>query len=282
MKKLYLFFVLSVFFVPFTVTGQENVLDGLFEKGHVANRKPIPYVHVREADVLWSKTVWRVIDLREKMNLSLYYPTTSFDGRFSLISLLMQGVQFGQLTAYSAKTDDEFKVRLKMDDVLQELGASSDTQSVRNATTGLYEQKIVTGDVRTDQVKQFLVKEVWFFDRNYSRMDVRIIGICPIREYVREEGGDGEVIRKPLFWVYFPEARPLLASHEVFNPKNDAVRYTFDDVFNKRYFGSYIYRESNVFNNRQIDQYTAGMEAMLEAERIKNDLYNKEHDMWEF
>ena len=282
MKKIVLFLVLSAFLVPFAMTGQETVLDGLYEKAHVANRKPIPYVHVREADVLWSKTVWRVIDLREKMNLTLYYPTTSFDGRFSLIGLLMKGVQNGLISAYSAKTDDEFKVRIKMEDLLQELGATTDTQMVRNASTGLYEKREVKGEVRTDQVKQFLVKEVWFFNRNYSRMDVRIIGICPLREYVREDGGDSQVIRKPLFWVYFPEVRPLLASHEVFNPKNDAVRYTFDDVFIKRYFGSYIYREANVFNNRQIDSYTAGMEATLEAERIKNDLYTKEHDMWEF
>ncbi len=282
MKKLLLFIVLSVFMASSMLKGQETVLDGLYEKAHVANRKPIPYVHVREADVLWSKTVWRVIDLREKMNLPLYYPTMNFDGRYSLISLLMEGIQMGNLSAFSAKTDDEFKVRIKRDELLQELGAISDTQMVRNAATGLYEQKVVAGEVRTDQVKQFLVKEVWFFDRNYSRMDVRIIGICPIREYLREEGGDGEVIRKPLFWVYFPEARPLLASHEVFNPKNDAVRYTFDDVFIKRYFGSYVYREANVFNNRQIDAYTAGMEAQIEAERIKNDLYTKEHDMWEF
>jgi gliding motility associated protien GldN len=264
------------------MVGQETILDGLYPKEHIANRKPIPYVHVREADVMWSKIVYRVIDLREKMNLPMYYPTTTIDGRMSLISLLLESIKMGDLSAFSAKTDDEFKIRLKTDEVLQELGAVNDTQMVKDAETGLFVKKVVSGEVRTDQVKQFLVKEVWFFDRNYSRMDVRIIGICPVREYIREDSGDGQVIRKAMFWVYFPEARPILAQKDVFNPKNDAVRYSFDDIFIKRYFGSYVYRESNVYNNRQIDAYTAGMEAMQEAERIKNELYTKEHDMWEF
>ena len=111
-------------------------------------------------------------------------------------------------------------------------------------------------------------------------MDVRIIGICPIRESMSDDGS--RVDQKLLFWVYFPQARPFLARNEVFNLKNDAIRYSFDDIFNKRYFGSYIFRESNVYNNRAIMGYAAGMETTLEAERIKNELFVKEHDMWEF
>ena len=158
----------------------------------------------------------------------------------SLIDLLMYGIQYEGLTAYSTKTEDEFQVPMALDQVLREMGAVSDTQQIRNADTGLYEDKIVEGEVRSYQVKQFLVKEIWFFDRNYSRMDVRIMGICPLREFVKESAGeDGQVVRSPVFWVYFPEVRPLLARHEVFNTKNDSQRRSFDDIFIKRYFGSY-------------------------------------------
>lgn len=282
MKRL--FFILLVFigFGSVDNAQAQETNTELYTKDHVPNRKPIPYAHVREADVLWSKKIWRIIDLREKINLPMYYPTTQRDDRYSLIDLLIYGIQYEGLTAYSTKTDDEFQVPLTLEQVLREMGAVSDTQQIRNAETGMYEAKIITEDVRSTDVKQIMLKEIWFFDRNYSRMDVRIVGLCPIREFVKEEGGEGNVIQAQAFWIYFPEARNLFARHEVFNPHNDAQRRTFDDIFIKRYFGSYIYKEANVYNNRRIEDYTAGMEAMLESERIKTSIFNKEHDMWEF
>ncbi|SMO62296.1 protein involved in gliding motility GldN [Saccharicrinis carchari] len=283
MKKLFFLIIMLVAMVGTTTVKAQNVLDGIYPKEHVLNRKPIPYPHVREADVMWAKKVWRVIDLREKINLPLYYPINTMDGRYSLIQLLIHGIQYEGLTAYSTKNDDEFKVEMSYDQVLYEMGAVGDTLQVKQED-GTFAEQIVTGELRPEEVKQILVKEVWFFDRNYSRLDVRIIGLCPIREYSKSsgEGGSEEVARKQTFWVYFPQARDLFARNEVFNPRNDAQRRTFDDIFMKRYFGSYITRESNVYNNRGIDKYAVGMEAMLESERIKTEIFNFEHDMWEF
>ena len=86
----------------------------------------------------------------------------------------------------------------------------------------------------------------------------------------------------PLFWVYFPDARRFLKDAEIFNHrKNDAARMTFDDVFHKRFFSSYIYKESNKYN-RQISQYRVGLDALLEAERIKEEIFHLEHDLWEY
>jgi len=260
----------------------QNVLDGLYEKEHVINNRPIPFPYVREADVMWAKKVWRIIDLRERMNLPLYYPVQTMDDRYSLIELLIYGIQFEGLTAYSAKGNDEFKVQLSLEQVMAEMGAVADTQEVKNALTGLYEQKIIGGERKSDEVKQIMVKEIWFFDRNYSKLDVRILGLCPIREYSESSGGEDQVKQKQVFWIYYNQARNLFARHEVFNPKNDAMRRTFDDIFVKRYFGSYIVREANVFANRNIEQYSQGLDAMLESERIKNDIATFEHDLWEF
>ena len=124
-----------------------------------------------------------------------------------------------------------------------------------------------------------MVKEVWFFDRNYSRMDVRIFGLCPIREYLDESG---EVVWRQTFWINYPEAINLLARYEVFNAGNDAQRRSFDDIFIKRYFGSYIVQEANMYDNRSIESYAVGVDARLESERIKNEIFNFEHDLWEF
>ena len=283
MKKIVLILILFIGYGTTGVVKAQNVMDGLYPKEHVPNRKPIPFAHIREADVMWAKKIWRIIDLREKMNLSLYYPITQMDDRYSLIDLLLYGIKYEGLTAYSGD-DDEFKRSLTPEQVDIEMGAVADTQDVKNADTGLWEQKVIGGSIRTDEVKQIMLKEIWFFDRNYSRMDVRIIGICPIREFEKSDGNSGksQIMKKPVFWIYYPEARNLFASHEVFNPKNDAQRRTFDDIFLKRYFGSYIIKESNVYSNRRIEDYTAGMDAMLESERIKNSIFRMEQDMWEF
>lgn len=255
-------------------------VDGIVKKEHIANKKFIPYVHVREADVLWSKTIWRVIDLREKINLPLYYPTKNVDGRKSLINVIMDAIQAGELTPYSTSTEDEFTKRIEYDELAKMLGVSTDTFQTVNPETGLIETTITTSEMSSDLVKQYMIKEVWYFDKKYTRMDVRIIGISPIMEQSSEDGS--RVDKKQLCWVYFPELRPFLAQNEVFNTKNDSQRESFDDVFAKRRFGSYIFREANVYNNRNIIDYTAGMESNLEAERIKNEIFVKEHDMWEF
>ncbi|MBK3517559.1 type IX secretion system ring subunit PorN/GldN [Carboxylicivirga marina] len=283
MKRLFFILIVLVGFGAADVANAQEVNTELYTKDHVPNRKPIPYAHVREADVLWAKKIWRVIDLREKINLPMYYPTTQMDNRYSLIDLLIYGIKYEGLTAYSTSTEDEFQVALTLDQVMREMGAVSDTQQIRNAETGLYEDKIIEGKIQSTDIKQVMLKEIWFFDRKYSRMDVRIIGLCPIREFVPSDAGENAQIRKTqAFWIYFPEARGLFARHEIFNPRNDAQRRTYDDIFIKRYFGSYIYKEANVYDNRGIEEYTAGMEAMMESERIKQSIFEKEHDMWEF
>lgn len=149
MKKLFFLLIMLAFVVGGSTIKAQNVLDGVYPKEHVLNRKPIPYPHVREADVMWAKKVWRVIDLREKINLPLYYPISIVDGRYSLIQLLMHGIQYEGLTAYSTKFEDEFKVEMTYDQVMYEMGAVSDTVEVRQAdgTFGLrlfqqiYDQK---------------------------------------------------------------------------------------------------------------------------------------------
>lgn len=263
-------------------TMQSQRLNGLFEKNHVINNRPIPFPYIREADVLWAKKVWRIIDLRERINLPLYYPIQRMDDRFSLINLLLHGVENEGLTAFSTKTNDEFQTRLSIEQLKYEMGAVRDTHQIQNVVTGLFESKVVEGDMKPDEIKQILVKEIWFFDRNYSKLDVRILGLCPIREYIEADGAVEQVKKKQICWIYFNEARDMFARNEVFNPRNDAQRRTFDDIFVKRHFGSYIVREANIYNNRQIDMYAQGMDAMLESQRVKNEISTFEHDMWEF
>jgi gliding motility associated protien GldN len=131
-----------------------------------------------------------------------------------------------------------------------------------------------------NDIKQILVYEEWYFDKKHSKLDVRIIGLCPVWVSFDQATGRNQRIR--LFWVRYDEIRDMLATKETFNFKNDAQRITFDDFFMQRKFSSYINAESNVYNDRPISEYTIGKDAMFEAERIKTELFNFEHDLWEY
>ncbi len=127
-----------------------------------------------------------------------------------------------------------------------------------------------------------MLKEEWYFDKQSSSLNVRVIGICPIREFVRESDDPTQVQRQKVFWIYYPEARSLLATNEVLNQYNQAQSMSFDDLFIKRYFNSYIVKESNVYNNRDISAYLSGKDAMLESKRIEKEIFDFEQDLWEY
>lgn len=284
MKKIFVAIGIMCFVATFyTKDTQAQIIDGAFKRNSIENRKPMAFAPIREADVMWSKKIWRIIDLREKMNQVLYFPTTNMDGRTNLINLFLEGIENGQLTAYDARTDDEFKVPMTFEQVKEAFGATTRTKKVRNLETGEFEDRIVVGEIRPEEVKQFMIKEEWFFDKQSSTLNVRIIGICPVQEYYRDEDVNRQnVQRRQVFWIYFPEARELLANHSVINPNNTAQNMSFDDLFVKRKFNSYVVKESNVYNNRAISQYLSGRDAMLESKRIEQEIFNFEQDLWEY
>jgi len=257
----------------------QNILDGVYIKENSPARKYVPYAPLREADVMYSKRIWRTIDLREKVNHVLYYPTVPINDRKSMFDVIKTSLLAGKLTAYNNPVlDDEFKVPMTKSE-LENLFTKVDTNYVENINTGLTEPAIVRTEMGAEDVKQYWIKEDWFFDRQRSVMDVRIIGIAPLIESKTETG---EVRGcKPIFWIYFPEARSVFANAEVYNRQNDAERRTLEDIFWKRQFGSYIHKESNVYD-RVIVEYKTGLDALLEAERVKEDLFTFEHDLWHF
>ncbi|MBR4267597.1 MAG: gliding motility protein GldN [Bacteroidales bacterium] len=265
------------------VESHAQVLLGLpYEKIHTVNRKPVAYQFVREADVMWSKIIWRRIELTEKANQHLYFPNEPQDNRMSLIDVILEGIHTQGLTAYGTIGDDEFSNIITEKEVHTNMGATQKTMDVEDLD-GVTTTQIIDEPYHSEDVKAYLLKELWFFDKQRSVLEVRIIGICPIRYRFREEDVDRE---KPIpvkaFWVYYPEARKILSNAECFNPLNDAQRLSYGDVLEKRYFSSYVYQESNMYNNRSINEYTTGQETLLEADKIKETIFNFEQDLWEY
>jgi gliding motility associated protien GldN len=292
MKKVH-FFIAVIFTAITTVNAQENngVLkpqapkfrDGVYDKEHIKARRAIPYTSLREADVMWSRRIWRVIDLREKINQPLYYPTSPILDRKSLFDAIKDAILInGTIIAFNNPAlDDEFKLEMTKSEVEALLVQWDSTNEVEDPNNpGVMIKAPIKNETTTDKVWKYWIKEDWFFDRQRSVLDVRIIGLCPLVEK-KTETGESTGADKALFWVYFPQARPVFAKEEVFMRRNDAERRTMDDIFWKRMFSSYIRKETNVYD-RTIGEYASGLDALLESERIKGEIFNYEHDLWHY
>lgn len=249
----------------------EKVLDGVYEPTIIKEKRVLQHDHIREADVFWQKRIWRVIDVREKMNKSFVYPEDPF------INIILNAAKEEKIKLYSV-IDDKFTTELTPGEAAS-IGASVDTIITFDPETFAETMKIVRNELNWENIKRFRLKEDWFFDEETSTMQVRILGIAPLREVYDDQ--DNFKYEQPMFWAYFPELRKELARHSAFNPFNDAARMSWEDIFEMRYFSSYIYKESNVYD-RRIQDYMTGVDILLESEKIRNEIFNFEHDLWSY
>jgi len=255
--------------------------DNLYMKENTPSRKVIAWTYLREADAIWSKRVWRMIDLREKMNQSFYYPISPNANRKSLWDVISGAVRNkeNKLTLYEPSPFDYDKsfmtplTKTAADSALLKIITVADSNG--NSS----QQGEALGS--TDLVS-YMLKEDWFFDKQRSIMDVRILGICPFKMQVDQNGTAIPGSSQMMFWIYFQQLRPVLANAEVYNTHNDAERRTYEDIFWKRQFSSRIIEETNVANRRIGDYLKDPLDQLLEAEKIKGDMFNLEHDIWQY
>jgi gliding motility associated protien GldN len=276
--RVFVLVLIALLIAAGNLTGQVGKVE-VYEKTHIPKKDPVPYRFTREADVMWSKTIWRILDLKEKMNLPLYYPTISIGSRSNLIKLLTESAKTEGTKFYDPIIKTEFTVETAPDEVNRLLGAGKDSTQVDGVWK--YTQK----EPKYEEVTKLLIKELWFFNKQYSSIEVRILGLCPIRLVpTRDANGDptGEIKQSPLFWVYYPDVRKILASNVAYNTHNDAQNISYDDLFWQRRFSSYIFKESNSYDNRQITDYSEGMDVLYESDRIKESIFIFEHDLWEY
>ncbi|WP_066310376.1 gliding motility protein GldN [Flavobacterium sp. TMP13] len=251
------------------------------------NDKPLVYGYVHDRDVLMGKTVWEVIDLNERINFPLYFPVDTANigsDRRSLYDVLAKAIKGGEITEVYA--DSYFNTKRSLKDIQGSLSRIDTTDAGReqiNAGLRLSDEYVLRTDITSQDVVQYKIKGYWYFDKRQSELKYRLLGICPVAPDVYTINSD-EKDYVEMFWIFFPDAREVLHKAKAFNDKNSALPISFDQILNSRRFNSVIYKEENVYGDREIQEYMQdnAQNQLLEAERIKEKIRNFESDMWNY
>jgi gliding motility associated protien GldN len=259
------------------------------------NDKPLPYGYVHDRDVLMGKTIWEFVDVDERINFPLYYPIdTAFVGkeRRSLFDVLVKNIKSGKIT--EVYVDDYFNTKKTFKDMESSFTYIDTTDAGKDEINNYYDdyksgkkvldpQFINKKELDASYISGYKIKGYWYFDKRQGELKYRLLALCPVTPEARDAGNDNaDVI--DLFWVYFPAVRDILHEAKAFNDKNSAMPITFDHLLNSRRFSGEIYKEENVYGDREIQQYMKDNSQMqlLESERVKEKIRSFESDMWNY
>ena len=289
------------------VFGQANLLNSrvpqevgkLTEQQIAANdESPLAYGYIDDRDVLWSKTVWEKIDLDERINFPYYFPSEPGnlgEERRSLFDVLIQGIEDGRIKEIYFDDGGYFRTKLTYQQVLDQLqvefelpGYSDVVNSGVTDPEVLKEYKVLQKTSAAD-VLEYRIKGTWYFNKRQGELKYRLLGIAPCATDLQFKNPDPEAVPPgdknetyPLFWVWFPDAREVLNEAYVFNVRNSSQPITFDNMLNSRRFNALIYKEENVYQDREVKDYIFedALQQLLESERIKSVIRDFEQDMW--
>jgi gliding motility associated protien GldN len=292
--------IASAAFLPVSGLAQANILNAkkpeeigirTESQKEIDNDAPLNYGYVDDRDILWSKTVWETIDLDERVNFPLYYPTDTVgigSDRRSLYDVLIKNIKDG--TLQDIYVDSYFTEKRKFEDLkatLQKVDTTDLGYEQLNAGEQISPEYINKRDITAADIEEYRIKGIWYFDKRQGELKYRLLGIAPVApdvNFIDSESMSAEDALVPLFWVWYPSARQILHDAKVFNASNSALPISFDMLLNARRFNAVIFKEDNVHGDRQIRDYIAdnALFQLLEAQRIKETIRDREQDMWAY
>ncbi|HAS19162.1 MAG: gliding motility protein GldN [Bacteroidetes bacterium] len=296
MKKGFYILLLVILLQSNAIWSQANLLNARVpqEVGMemAENSTPIAYGYTDDRDILWSKTVWEIIDLDERINFPYYYPTINngllSENRKSLFRVLYDNIANGNITEIYSTSYFNPNEKLTFQDLgekLQMRNLSAEGISKSNAGEQVTDDDYDIFQIESDKVMQYRIKGTWYFNKRLGELKYRLLGIAPVAPDVSTLSQGPQAMQDalvPLFWVWFPDAREALANSKVFNTKNSSQPITFDHMLNSRRFNSIIYKEENVYEDREVKDYIYedALRQLLESEKIKSVIRDFEQDMW--
>ncbi len=290
--------VLSMVFVMSSV-GQTNLLNaktpeeiGVKSDAQkvLDNDRPLEYGYVDDRDIMFSKMTWEKVVLDERVNFPLYYPIDTNNigpERRSLFDVLWKNVREGKIE--SVYDDSYFTTKRQPRDI-QSIMSKTDTLDIGyqqyNSEGFVSPEYIINRDIQSYDITAYLIKGLWYFDKRQGELKYRLLGIAPAAPDVNFIDSDDEANKEPiaLFWVFYPEVRQVLHEAKAFNNKNSAMPFSFDHLLNSRRFNGYMYKEENVYGDREVSTYVAdnALMQLMESDRIKDKIRDFEQDMWAY
>jgi gliding motility associated protien GldN len=262
--------------------------DASIELNLVKDRTPLAYEHIREDDAVYRQRVWRELDVHEKMNLPFVYKASEDNGNQRFISILLNLIHSGDVTAFDAAVDDRFTTPMTFRQIAENMVGKPKVIQIPDMTIdpdgskGLTKDTTIQEEFNPDQVERYEIKEEWVFDKESSRMYVRILGIAPEKTIYNADGSFRAVL--PIFWVYYPDLRSYLAKYEAYNGKNYGARMSWEELFESRMFSSRVVKSTidNPGDNFISAYIKDPILGLLEGDDIKEKIFNYEQDLWSY
>lgn len=248
--------------------------------------RPIP-----QGDIMYKKTVWRSIDLREKQNKPM------FSTNKEISRILIEAVKSGELTPYkndslaTPMTLQEFTENLTMP---QEGGGLSEEEKAMGFSDefdsgwgdeGDNNQAVAgAAEYFPNQLWQLELREDVIFDKKRSRMyhDIQSISLivpATLPANIRS--------REILVGAFkYSDLVRVFRNHPDkaiwFNAQNDAQHKNLADAFDLWLFSSYITKVSNPNDSRLEDIYGGPKEGLLAAQRAAEEMIEFEYNLWSY